>query len=429
MMRKAPIVLAIPAVFGVAHAESLDETIATAYRSNPNLEAARYTVRAAQQTRVQARAAFMPVLTLDGGYGTSTFDLRRQGQPTTRSYLQPTTYSFDATQAIYTGGRRAARLEIARAAVESAREDLRVAEQDVALDAVAAHVNVIRDQEIVRLRRADAQQLERQTYAVQRRLDAGVVTRTDVSQAQARLAVAQAGVSQAEAQLEGARAIYTEVVGREPGELVAPAALPEAPQTLREAVDLALESNPFIRSARQQERAARAQIEVDRASLRPQISFTGRYESNDETSTPELEERGVSAVARVRIPLFEGGLNRSRMRQARFNALRAEAETEALRRQVVSEVVGAWNQLAAARRVLDSARVQVEANQAALAGVEREQALGLRTTIEVLNATSEVLASQITQTQAQRDVTFALHRLLAATGRLDGASLGYASAS
>ena len=131
-----------------------------------------------------------------------------------------------------------------------------------------------------------------------------------------------------------------------------------------------------------------------------------------------------SAAAQVTIPLFEGGFARSRTRQAKIGVLRAQAQTEEARRSVVSQTTSAWNDYAASQRVIEASREQVRANQLALEGVEQEQQVGLRTTLDVLNAQQELLNSQLSVVQAERNSYVAAHALLQSIGKLDARSLG-----
>jgi outer membrane protein len=104
--------------------------------------------------------------------------------------------------------------------------------------------------------------------------------------------------------------------------------------------------------------------------------------------------------------------------------LRAKAQTEEVRRGVVSQTTSAWNDYAAAQRVIEASRSQVKANELALEGVEQEQQVGLRTTLDVLDAQQELLDSQLALVRAERDAYVAAHGLLLSIGKLDARTLG-----
>ncbi|MEQ1491425.1 MAG: TolC family protein, partial [Terricaulis sp.] len=244
------------------------------------------------------------------------------------------------------------------------------------------------------------------------------VSRTDVAQAQTRLAGARASLARARADLESSQARYIAIVGRPPQGLIPVAALPQTPHSLDEAVRLADDRHPDLARAQQAERAARAQVTIERAALLPQVSLVGRTEENRDFSTTETRRESSSAVAQFSMPLFEGGYSWSRTRQSRINVDRAEARTEAQRREVIANVSAAWSDLAASRDVLAAANEQVEASAIAVDGAERERGYGLRSTLDVLDAEEEARNAQLGRVRANADAIVASYALLAATGAL-----------
>ncbi len=402
-----------------AQAASLEDALAAAYRNNPTLEAARLSAAAADEDRAQARAEYLPTLDVVASAGTRSGETNGVDDADT----DPRSVSYIANQGLFTGGFRVARSRLARANVDAAREELRAVEQGVLLSVIAAYVDVRRDEEFVRIRQSNVTVLEQQESEAEARFEVGDITRTDVAQSEARLAGARSGLSAAQAALEGSRARYLQVVGEAPDALAAPPQPPDIPRSLDEAVEQAIALNPDLRQARTGERAARAQTGIERSALLPQISVVGRYDQSEDVGAPGVESDGVSATAQISVPLFEGGFARSRVRQSRINERRAAEVTEQARRQVVAGVTSAWNDYLAAQRVVESSHAQLEANQLALEGVQEERSVGLRTTLDVLNAQQEYLDAQLTLVSAERDQYVAQHVLLQSLGRLDAAVL------
>lgn len=404
-----------------AMADTLEDALVAAYRNNPNLEEARLAVNAAQEGRVQARAAYLPQLGVSGSYGVSEYESDTDGifgPQTTETELEPSTANAQLTQQLFTGWRRQGQSRLAHAQVDGAREDLRGREQDVLLGAVDAYLGVLRDLEIVRLREEHVRDLTRLLSGTRRRLEVGEVSRTDVAQAQTRLAGARASLAQSRADLEASRARYIGIIGQAPENLAPVAALPQTPHTLDAAIRLAEATHPSLGRARSDERAARAQVTIERSALLPQVSVVGRAEENYDLSAGESRREGTSALAQFSMPLFEGGYARSRTRQSRINVDRAQARTEAQRREVIASVSSSWGSLAASRDVLDAANEQVEASAMAVEGAERERGLGLRSTLDVLNAQEEARNALIARARANADAVLAAYVLMEATGAL-----------
>jgi outer membrane protein len=411
-----------PAVFAsAAAADTLEDALVSAHRNNPNLEEARLAVRAAREGRVQARAAYLPSVGVSGSYGAQHVESETVsifGPSTSEADLEPTTATAQLTQQIFTGGRRTGESRLATANLDGAREGLRSREQDVLLAAVDVYLGVLRDTEIVRLREDHVNGLTRLLAGTRRRLEVGEVSRTDVAQAQTRLAGARANLARSRADLEASQARYIAIVGRAPQALAPVAALPQTPHSFDEAVRLAEVTHPDLGQARSAERAARAQVTIERSALLPQVSVVGRAEELQDFSVSETHREGTSAVAQFSMPLFEGGYAWSRTRQGRINVDRARARTEAQRREIVAGVASAWSNLVASREVLSAADEQVEASAIAVEGAERERGLGLRSTLDVLDAEEEARNALIAQARANADAVLAAYVLLAASGAL-----------
>jgi outer membrane protein len=416
--------IALVAPWSMAAAEDLGDAVESAYRANPTLDGARFAARAAMEGVNQNRSSFLPGVDLNSAAGYRTSETEVGGVTGARQDLAPANVQLQASQALYTGGRRDALGRVAEGQVDVAQERLRAIEQTVLLAVVTAYVDVRRDIEQVQIRANNVDVLTRQLQAARDRFEVGEITLTDVAQAEARLAGANAGLAAAQALLEGSRAAYREVVGQVATDLESPPPAPPLPQNLDEAIAFALNNNPSIVAAEAAVAIAVAQVQVERAALRPQVSVVGSAQRAWEQNLPDQRTDSLSATAQVTVPLYEGGFARSRMRQARLNVERAEAEAEAARRQVVGDVTAAWSSVLAARLVIQASNEQVRANTMAFEGVEQEQQVGLRTTLDVLNAEQELLESRLTLVRAERDAYVAAHQLLGAIGALSPQMFG-----
>lgn len=414
-----------------ALAETLPQALAQAYAGNPTLAAARAQQAATDENFAQARAGFLPQIGATGTISSQRTETENTNLPASsplrdsKSILDPTsTYGLRATQSIYAGGANWARLKQADAAIAAGQEGLRATEQQVLLQAIAAYVDVRRDEEQVRIRRSNVEVLKRQLQAANDRFKVGEITRTDVAQAQARLSGAEANLASGVAQLEGSRAQYARIIGAPPVGLETPPAPPAIPGTVDAAIDAAVAANPELQRLRKAEEVARRQVSIEAAGLKPDLSVVGQLGRSIDASGRGIETDSSSATAQLTIPLFEGGLARSRTRQAKVNLTRARIQSEEARRAVVSNVTAAWNDLNAARRVIEASREQERAAKLALDGAEQELQVGLRTTLDVLNAQQEVFDAQLNVARAERDAYVAHHSLLQSIGALTPQSVG-----
>ena len=403
-------------------AETLAEALANAYASNPRLRAQRAAVRAIDEGVAQALAGFRPTTLAKGSYGK-----RQQDSVGTftagRSNLNPLTGQLEISQLLYRGGRTVAATRQAEEQVLAGRAQLKVVEQDVLLIAVKAYIDVLRDQVVVQLNRNNESVLRRQLEATQDRFRVGEVTRTDVAQAEARLSRATSDRVRTEANLVSTRAGYRRVVGRAPEALVPVPPLSGLPVSEQEAIAVALEDNPTLLAAKFAETASLHAIRVARGSLLPTVSLNGEFTHAEQTATRNSESDVAQVTAQVVIPLYQAGSSYALVRQRRQTNQQRRIEVEETRRSVVERVTTAWVRFATAGSLIDSRTEQVRAAEIALDGLRQEAEVGLRTTLDVLDAEQELLDARVGLVVAERDEYVAGFELRSAIGRLTAANL------
>jgi outer membrane protein len=322
----------------------------------------------------------------------------------------------------------AAAVNAANADVLAGRENLRRVEASVLTSVVQAYADTRRDQESLRIRQENVTVLTQQLKESQARFDVGEVTRTDVAQSQARLAQAQALLQSAVAQLAITRAGYATLVGQNPGDLAPEPSLAFLlPTDPDEAYKVAEQYNPQLRAQQFTEQASRARVAGAKAERMPtvgaQASVNFSNQVREEIWNRDFFARGTSLGVQVSVPLFNGGLTTSRVRQAieRNNADRIT--TEGVRRNVLQGITQFWSQLIAARANIVSSDEQTRAAKIAAEGTHQEQMVGLRTTIDVLNAEQELRQAELNQVSSRRDEYVAAANVLATMGRLEAKNL------
>lgn len=421
-------VLAVP-----AHAESLAQSLISAYQTNPTLNAERAKLRAIDEEISQARSDFRPSFSSDltTGYRHIETDPKGGGNATAGSGLtsrggthHPKGYSFTLTQSFFRGFRTINAIREAKATINSARADLRTVEQSVLLDAVTAYMDVLRDQAIVRLREGNVRVLSEQLKATKDRFEVGEVTKTDEAQAEARRSGSVSDLNLAQANLKASRAAFERLIGHPPSNLIEPSPIDGLlPQALPSALEVASYENPTTESAVFIEEASRYVIKQIRGEMRPQIDLEATYDDTYEPSLT-LDSQAVTTVTgRITVPLYSKGEPSSRLRQAVETNRQRLREIEQARAQAQADVVAAWGRVMAARAQIESDQSQVRANKIALNGVREEEKVGQRTVLDVLDAEQELLDSQVNLVTTQRERVVATFTLLAAIGRLNVAAL------
>jgi outer membrane protein len=405
-----------------AMAEDFQQALISAYQNNPRLMAERARVREIDENYVQAQAA--------GRFSiNSNLAVGRSRAVTPSSFFgngifvsTPKSGQLSIIQPLYQGGRVKGLKAQAKAGVLSARQGLRNAEQNLFLSAATAYLDVLRDEEAANIRRNNVRVLTRQKEAAQDRFDVGEGTRTDVAQADARLAASEIGLANADASLAVSRAAYVRFVGHIPTTLSKPPRY-ILPINLMRALDLARANNPQLIAARYNENAAQSGILVAKSAGRPSLALNGTLQSSRESSLFNSRSDAVSITAQLRIPFYSGGLNQSSVRAAKQAKIRSKFETRDTEQAVDQTVSNLWAQVEASDRSLMASKKQVAAAEIAFEGVQLEQQVGTRDTLDVLNAEQEMLDAKLAVIQAERDLNVTTYQLLVTIGGFDAYSL------
>ena len=412
-----------------AKAENLTEALVSAYENNPTLAAERAGLRAVDEFVPQALSGWRPTAQIDSSYGrrrneNSGGAIGSGGGGSSATILTPFSAEISVSQPLYRGGRTAAATREAKSNVLAARERLRSVEQTVLFDAVTAYMDVLRDQAVLALNRSNEVVLQRQLEATHDRFEVGEVTRTDVAQAEARLSRATSDRIASEGNLIASRAAYEEVVGRKPERLARVPRLTGLPGNLQDALDIAVEENPDLLAVQHDERASRHAIDAAFGSLLPEVSVDGSLSHVEDSFVVGSETDSAAVTAQIRIPLYQAGAVSSQVRQNRQTNSQRRLQLRQTMRDVREGVTQAWQRLTTASDSIRSARDEVRAAEIALDGVRQEAEVGLRTTLDVLDAEQELLDARVAVVQAERGEYVAAFEIRGVTGQLSAAKLG-----
>jgi outer membrane protein len=428
---------AVAAVLGwsvPALAETLDSALARAYSGNPNLDAQRAAVRATDENVPRALSGYRPSVTASGtigaNYATGRSAIGGGGALSNfNRNLFPGTVGLNVTQNLFNGFRTANSVRQAESQVLGARETLRNTEQTTLFNGAQAYMNVLRDTAILDLQRNNVEVLEEQLRQTRDRFNVGEVTRTDVAQAESRLAAARSQVSVAEGNLQSSIAIYRQVVGVEPRQLAPGRPIDRlVPKTLASAVQIGLEEHPAVISALHAVDVAELQVKVTEGELAPTVSIVGQVNQAFESNAPGDQATSAAIAGQISVPIYTGGEVYARVRQAKETAGQRRIEAEATRDSVRAAVISSWGQLESSKATVQAAQAQVAAAEVALTGVREEARVGQRTTLDVLNQQQELLNARVNLITAQRDRVVASFSVVQSIGRLSSQSLGLRTA-
>jgi outer membrane protein len=161
--------------------------------------------------------------------------------------------------------------------VDAARETYRVTEQQVLLDAATVYMNLLRDGAVLDLQRRNVEVLTKQLKQTRDRFNVGEVTRTDVVQAESRLAARRSQqLLAAQSQYVTSRANYRRVIGVEPGKLAPGTPVDRlSPNVLANAIAQGQAQSPSVLAAAYGVDVAELAVKISDGALYPNLMVTG----------------------------------------------------------------------------------------------------------------------------------------------------------
>ena len=418
---------------------TLEEALATAYLTNPDLQQERASLRAVDEQVSTAHAGWRPTITtgLTGvvteGYnlGVSEPALGAAGVHYPKSTTEQKSggrlgygANVNITQPIYQGGKTTAQTHEAINKVMAERAKLLSTEQKVFSKVIDAYVAVIQYQQLLQININNEKILAEQVKATHQRFNLGEVTRTDSAQAEAALAAARAQRQTTEGDLRGAEATYTQVVG------IAPAPHLKPPQPLilpikteQEAIAQAASNNPDVISALFTEASQKDDVNVAISEIMPKLNASLSYQRMVNQGVGQNTSDQKMGMLQLNIPIYQSGAEYSKIREAKQLAQAAHRQVSSQRRSAMQLASTNWQKLMAAKAAIASNRAAIASNIIALAGVEKQAVVGTSTTLEMLQQQQTLLNSQTTLIQNLSSMVTASYSIASAIGRLTAQDL------
>ena len=415
-----------------AYADTLKEALTKAYQDNPTLESARANQRAIDENVPIARASGLPSADVSATYS----EFLKQSSNNFISPDRALSADVNIGMPVFSGGAIRNSVRAAETRVDAGRADLRGTESFLFTQVVAAYMDVILNEALVSLSANNVDVLGINLEATSDRFEIGYLTRTDIAQSQARLSLAEGDLLTARSNLIRARENYIALVGDVPNDLQPPPPLPGLPESVQQATQIALASNPELIAAAERAEAAGYDVDIAGAGRLPSISvftnggydnYLGTLGSAPGTTTPQTATSATAGV-RLTMPLFQGGRVAAQQRQAQALSAAALEQVVATERGIIADVRAAYANWRSANAIIDSSRTAVEAASLSLEGVRAENTVGNRTVLDILDSQQELLRAQVQLVTARRNAYVAGFNLLALMGRAEARDLGLGEA-
>jgi outer membrane protein, adhesin transport system len=413
-----------------AASQTLDDTVRAALRSNPDVLIARDDRRIAEQERRQAQGAYYPLLDLRGATGieqSSTPSLRNQSG--TDPVLWRNESGITLRQNLFDGFTTDGDVMRGRAREAAAGERVRVSANTIALAAIEAHLEVLRNRELVRLAQDNVDRhqeiigrararagLNENEPISERTTGLGRGDTTELPRAEARLLGARAALQQARGRLRDAEATFTRIVGVRPSTLSPVAPLrADLPRTDEDAFNRAMDRSPAIRAANKDIEAAQGELQQADGRFLPRLDLEVGANRNKNIDGVTGMNNDASALLVLRYNLYAGGADTARRRAAIERISRAKNAVQQARRNLEQETQLSWNALTTALERLPILQDQVRQSTSARENYRTQFEVGRKTVIDLLDAEADYAGATSGLVTGELTARFGEYRLLAAT--------------
>lgn len=405
-------------IVSTASSASLDQSLLNAVQQSPRLAIEDLKIREAEEGLIQAKAQGRFKLNLEGVVGASQSETDFNVVNRTDSDFRiRRAANLDLSLPIYQGGLINARKKVASVGIESAKANYEVVQSAVSQEAVIAHLNVIRDRQLIQLYERNVELLKDQKHNVEAMVNAGENTVTDRALIDARLASIQVALEQSRANLSASESNYKKLVGR-PAPSLMPANIAQLPGSLSEIKAVAQKNNPQIKAVQTRAEAAYHNIAVAKSFGRPKLSLQGVLRAAEGQSETIRRNSAAEVLLNINVPLLSGGENKSRVRQAALAQSRAVLENHELHDNLNERLEQLWARVQSARRSKAPNEVQKLAAQKAYEAITKQREAGLATSLDVLSVEQTLLDAEINLIQAQNTEDVSRFQLLALMGML-----------
>lgn len=415
-MKKTLIATALLSLFSVnAAAQSLEEAVAAALDSNPDVREAftRYKTREAE-VKI-ARAGYLPSLDANAGYGYEKTKTDRGAN----DELARRELGLSLVQPLFEGF--ATSSEVARTSAErdADRFALLAKADEIALSVSELYSSVLASQQLEQLARENLEAHQMIHDQIRKRTEAGVASTSDLSQINARLALARSNMVAAVNNRIDLESRFLAVVNERPEALELPQ--PDRsllPGSLDEALKIGRDNHPGLKSAAMDVEAAKEARERVKSNNYPRLSLElgQKWDNNIDGVKGANEE--TQAMLRLRYNLFSGGADRARTEAAAQQMGSAEEINSRAHRQLEEGIRLSWAGYELVGEQLNYLREHVESAMATRNAYQKQFDLGKRSLLDLLDAENELFEARRAFVSGERDFTLSQYRILNATGRL-----------
>lgn len=396
------------------------ETINKAIKYNPKIKAQKSSYESSKENLKQIYSEIFPSIEMNLSKGYKDIDSSSSGTQTNEN-VNPQNFSINLEQNLYTGGKFTAERNKAKSQLLIEEENLRLTRYEIILESALAYLDVLEKKKLIELNNLKEEKFKNDFKSIELFVNVGSASQSDLVFAQSKLVQIAAEKIASVNEFNITKANYKKIVG----ELLPNGNLKEPkinkvnfPDNFDNALDTAFKNNPKIKIAKLEENIAKFDVKSQFADSIPNVSLDAEYKSTDNTTSKGSYSNTAEVTAEITIPLFKGGKNISKIKQAKIIAKKVRYELENKKNEVTHEVTKSWTNFKTSETMLKAANINIEARKLMLEGIEQEAKLGMKSYIDLLQSKEDLIDAEFNKINATKNYIISALQLKADIGEL-----------
>ncbi len=402
-----------------AQERNVKETVLYSMQNHPRIKTYQEYRESSVYDIDRARSGWFPRLDARAGYGPRIYsDETTRARNHDDNWYMRTDAELVLSQTLWDGWATQSRVDMAKERYSSADSRLFDNAEAIALDAVLAHIEVLRLTKIMALSEQNVLSHENILAGQRERVSSGASSMADVTQTQARLARAQSSVATYQGELDTAVAGYIALTGVPPENLAGVDYPVATPINYQETLQRVIDSNPKLAALKSDSRAATAETELAKSAFHPNIFLEAGTVYKDYIDSSESWARGATVLLRMNWNLFNGLYDYYNVKSYKALERQARSEINDQYNLLDQEVKSTWNELVASREQVKFYSDAVDFDIQTRDMYQQQFALGERSLLDLLDSENELYSSSLQLVTSKANEVGAAYRLLALEGHL-----------
>ena len=396
------------------------ETINKAINYNPKIKAQKFSYESSKENIKQVYSAIFPSIEMNLSKGYKDTDSSTSDRKINES-VSPQDFSINLEQNLYTGGKFTAEAKKAKSQLLIEEENLRLIRYEIILESALAYLNVLEKKKLIELNNLKEEKFKNVFKSIELLVKVGSASQSDLVFAQSKLVQTAAEKIVSINEFNVIKANYKKIVGEflPNGNLEEPKINKiNFPNNFDNAIDIAFINNPKIKIAQLEENIAKFDIKSQFAESMPNITLDGEYQSTEDTASKGSYSDTAKITAKITVPIFKGGKNISKIKQAKIIAKKVRYELENKRNEITQTVTKSWTDFQTSETLLKAANINIEARKLILEGIEQEAKLGIKSYIDLLQSKEELIDAEFNKITATKNYIISALQLKADIGEL-----------